>query len=1056
MNKKFSTLLAGVALLGAISANAGTKVNGIDVTKKHLYQLTTAAGSLAMDMDGDLSITNAINSANLASTLWCVEVVSQELGKAPTFEFVNKLSGRRLDIQYAGTGLVGLAKEVASAPVAVGGEIHGWAFSSQYKSGMNAASIYSAFSSDSVIGLALNATNDVVVKKMGRTDAVNEAQNPTVLTKFELQTADAVILDAKEINTILGTLDNETTGVKLTFTPDEMGEKLPVPNPFTNAKFFAEEIATPAAGDAGYVYVKNVAKSVASPKYLRVDTAYTNNDGVKFLAFNWADKIGTAAITPALIEASALKGQYKFAFTYFPSIDSLVIQAQSVYNKPDGVEWKNALVPANQTTATLLSTGVAAANNYVTVQDLIKGKVRIITIANKKESDVTLGYKGCTPVVSDKTTVTTGLYTIQNAEGKYLAMPIYGDSTIQWVSKEDNVNVWDMPSFQWVVEQTRTGSAEVTAISPIKITNREFANVVDAAAQMYLSKATAILGSNVKVSGFTAATPAVMANPYLGYRFLDKDSLLVTSYKLKYWTAFGSEDLYMGAKHEKDSVIYIGAKDNYVLASTGNAAAYGYKGTVKGLAQLSRQAYTMKSKGTKNMVVEAAENRFAVSDYVNADTAKFFFKANNRVEATGEIYYALIDTAFTVAPDSLRKVGVDENNKFLKSQIMTETRTSAFTVEADNAPLYRRLNSALLEGNSAEVSTDTLRFVESYRNEILQMEANKNFMVSGINFLGIDAASKSKDFSFTVDTAWVGRGLGYIKPQYLVSVDKVAGKTTTVTIPCAQCKLDLAAGKPVPEHCIHDVKIEVPGLDRANYLVNFVDSVAKKSYKWGKYSRVGFVDALHVGDSLYLLIDQFAGIATEKVDTAAIKAANAKTTTDRNGNGRYIKNLRGDAHKAYTWSFRYFDTEKAIEEVEAGRAFLFESLAANKADIIAPSEASWLKMQNGCLVMSDPTESTFEEITGGDDALIFNVQKGSKEDMATDVEDMTVSGVTVIASEGQVTISGAEGKKVAVTNILGQAIANTVITSNNAVISVPAGIVVVAVEGETAVKAIVK
>ena len=43
-----------------------------------------------------------------------------------------------------------------------------------------------------------------------------------------------------------------------------------------------------------------------------------------------------------------------------------------------------------------------------------------------------------------------------------------------------------------------------------------------------------------------------------------------------------------------------------------------------------------------------------------------------------------------------------------------------------------------------------------------------------------------------------------------------------------------------------------------------------------------------------------------------------------------------------------------------------------------------------------------------------------------------------------------------VTNILGKVIANTVLTSDNQTINVPAGIVVVAVEGEEAAKAVVK
>ena len=70
--------------------------------------------------------------------------------------------------------------------------------------------------------------------------------------------------------------------------------------------------------------------------------------------------------------------------------------------------------------------------------------------------------------------------------------------------------------------------------------------------------------------------------------------------------------------------------------------------------------------------------------------------------------------------------------------------------------------------------------------------------------------------------------------------------------------------------------------------------------------------------------------------------------------------------------------------------------------------------------------------------------------IATDNEVITTSEVTVIAGEGQVTIAGAQGKKVVITNILGQTVANTVITSDNAVIAAPQGVIVVAVEGEEA------
>ena len=65
-------------------------------------------------------------------------------------------------------------------------------------------------------------------------------------------------------------------------------------------------------------------------------------------------------------------------------------------------------------------------------------------------------------------------------------------------------------------------------------------------------------------------------------------------------------------------------------------------------------------------------------------------------------------------------------------------------------------------------------------------------------------------------------------------------------------------------------------------------------------------------------------------------------------------------------------------------------------------------------------------------------------------------GVKVIAGNGAVEIQGAAGKNVVITNVLGKVITSTVLTSDNATIAAPAGIIVVAVDGEAAVKAVVK
>ena len=88
-----------------------------------------------------------------------------------------------------------------------------------------------------------------------------------------------------------------------------------------------------------------------------------------------------------------------------------------------------------------------------------------------------------------------------------------------------------------------------------------------------------------------------------------------------------------------------------------------------------------------------------------------------------------------------------------------------------------------------------------------------------------------------------------------------------------------------------------------------------------------------------------------------------------------------------------------------------------------------------------------------DQAYRFVIEKQAA---PTANEGIEVSEVKVIAGNGQITIMGAAGKQVVVSNILGKVVASQTITTDNATIAVPTGIVAVAVEGEAAVKAIVK
>ena len=84
-------------------------------------------------------------------------------------------------------------------------------------------------------------------------------------------------------------------------------------------------------------------------------------------------------------------------------------------------------------------------------------------------------------------------------------------------------------------------------------------------------------------------------------------------------------------------------------------------------------------------------------------------------------------------------------------------------------------------------------------------------------------------------------------------------------------------------------------------------------------------------------------------------------------------------------------------------------------------------------------------------ALVVTLGEGD----ATANEAIAAENIAVIAGEGVVTVKGAAGKQVVVSNILGQVIANKVATSDEETIAVAAGVAVVVVDGE-ATKVVVK
>ena len=88
-----------------------------------------------------------------------------------------------------------------------------------------------------------------------------------------------------------------------------------------------------------------------------------------------------------------------------------------------------------------------------------------------------------------------------------------------------------------------------------------------------------------------------------------------------------------------------------------------------------------------------------------------------------------------------------------------------------------------------------------------------------------------------------------------------------------------------------------------------------------------------------------------------------------------------------------------------------------------------------------------------DAAMKFTIKEATA---PTANEAISATDVKVIALDGAVNVKNAAGKNVVVSTILGQIVANEILTSDNATISVPAGIAIVSVDGEEAVKVSVK
>ena len=152
------------------------------------------------------------------------------------------------------------------------------------------------------------------------------------------------------------------------------------------------------------------------------------------------------------------------------------------------------------------------------------------------------------------------------------------------------------------------------------------------------------------------------------------------------------------------------------------------------------------------------------------------------------------------------------------------------------------------------------------------------------------------------------------------------------------------------------------------------------------------------------------------------------------------------------------ETKYVAKEADDDNANIWGGINRFKWQIIEATDADGyyrVRQTNADCAQGNYISAINDKVTwsGKDKALLFTVEGVAA---PTANEGVSATEVKIIATDGAINVKNAAGKNVVVSTILGQIVANEVLTSDNATISVPAGIVIVSVDGEEAVKVNVK
>ena len=493
--------------------------------------------------------------------------------------------------------------------------------------------------------------------------------------------------------------------------------------------------------------------------------------------------------------------------------------------------------------------------------------------------------------------------------------------------------------------------------------------------------------------------------------------------------------LHFAMKANDDTDKYSDVDTVYVITSyaTLNKDGNGWENDIKKIKKdtLAILPYTFQKVANREFVYFNDDTKFdfyacdpenknnSVGNYTKATRFALKVKPSgyNFVEITGTEGDAVLSSNKVYLANSA------ENGSLEQMQTYAADNNSVMVVEPADASEYHKI--AMAWGDTISL------YREENNSQVLYEKRDAKSVVEKdtLSFLNIDNINQfSVNPAIFADTAYINRwdadGVLNTTYQYLLTLN--------------------------PSFGLHTENCEIPGHDPiiggidtvyGRFLVNLIDTanvygVNHIHNNWyinsneagEKRAKLSFVEGFHTNDTLYVT---------------------------RQGGETVKIGMTDPAFNVAKFAFRYVDSDAKTFKIQTQfKDYLGDSNTYETAEEFADaydqtpgltSNEGYLKWINGTLVVEKGYEN-------GD---VFGITENVKRDPVAN-EDITTSSISVIASEGKVIINGAAGKKVTISNVLGQTIANTVLSSDNATIFAPAGIVVVAIEGEAAVKAIVK